>query len=54
MDQKISTRPSLAEDLKELKRRSHNTAVPIEEKESIRWIESLKDSTNHPGLKISR
>lgn len=36
LDQKISTRPPLAEDLKELKRRSHNTAVPIEEKESIR------------------
>lgn len=51
LDQKISTRPPLAEDLRELKRRSHNTAVPIEEKESIRWIASLKDSTNHPGLK---
>ncbi len=38
LDQKISTRPSLAEDLKELKRRSHNTAP-------------LKDSTKHPGLK---
>ncbi|WP_425386697.1 hypothetical protein [Wolbachia endosymbiont (group A) of Barypeithes pellucidus] len=37
LDQKISTRPSLAEDLKELKRRSHNTALPIEEKESIRY-----------------
>ncbi len=41
----------MAEDLKELKRRSHNTAIPIEEKESIRWIASLKDSTHHPGLK---
>lgn len=51
LDQKISTRPPLAEGLKELKRRSHNTAIPIEEKESIRWIASLKDSTHHPGLK---
>lgn len=37
LDQKISTRPPVAEDLKELKRRSHNTAIPIEEKESIRY-----------------
>ncbi|XVN42371.1 MAG: IS4 family transposase [Candidatus Rickettsia vulgarisii] len=51
LDQKISSRPLLDEDKKELKRRSHNTALPIEEKESIRWITSLENSTNHSGLK---
>lgn len=51
LDQKISSRALLDEDKKELKRRSHNTALPIEEKESIRWITSLENSTNHLGLK---
>jgi hypothetical protein len=50
LDQKISSRPVLNEQVKELKRKSHNTAFPIEEKESIRWIESLEKPTNYCGL----
>ncbi|MFO9618720.1 IS4 family transposase [Legionella pneumophila serogroup 1] len=51
LDQKISSRPLLDEEVKELKKRSHNIALPIEEKESIRWVESLKNSNNYPELK---
>jgi len=29
---------------KELKKKSHNTALPIEEKESIRWLDSMKQT----------
>lgn len=51
LDQKISARPQVDEHIKELKKRSHNNAIPIKEKESIRWLESLKKSTNYAGLK---
>ena len=51
LDQKISSRPLLDEEVKELKKRTHNIALPIEEKESIRWIESLENSNNYPELK---
>lgn len=44
--QKITYRPILAERLKELKQKSHNIALPIEEKESIRWIESIEKTTS--------
>jgi hypothetical protein len=54
LDQKINARPFLDEEVKALKKRSHNIALPIEEKESIRWIESLENSTNHPELKNVR
>jgi hypothetical protein len=49
LDQKINSRPELSEEKKELKKRSHNTALPIEEKESIRWLETLTRS-NSLGL----
>lgn len=45
LDQKICSRPLLDETVKELKKRSHNIALPIEEKESMRWIESLEHCT---------
>ncbi|TSJ81471.1 hypothetical protein FPG78_05880 [Cardinium endosymbiont of Dermatophagoides farinae] len=51
LDQQINARPELDAALKELKKRSHNIALPIEEKESIRWITSFKKATGHPGLK---
>jgi len=41
LDQKINTRPEVSKELKKLRKRSHNIALPIEEKESIRWLESL-------------
>lgn len=44
LDQKIHSRPVLSEELLEIKKRSHGIAVPIEDKESIRWLESLKKS----------
>jgi hypothetical protein len=50
LDQKISSRPALGEATKELKKRSHNNALPIEEKESIRWLDSLRKSNNYSGL----
>lgn len=50
LDQKIYSRPILDETIKELKKRSYNIALPIEEKESMRWIESLKNS-HSAGLK---
>jgi hypothetical protein len=54
LDQKISSRPELDKATKELKKRSDNRALPIEEKESIRWIDSLKKSNNYSGLKNTR
>lgn len=50
LDQKIHSRPPIPEDIKELKRRSHNTALAIQDKESIRWLESLKKSKDALGL----
>lgn len=51
LDQKISSRPPIAEEVRELKKRSHGIALPVEEKESIRWIESFINCNNQPGLK---
>lgn len=51
LDQKISSRPPIAEEANELRKRSHGKALPIEEKESIRWLESFKKSNNQPALK---
>ena len=50
LDQKISSRPLLDEEVKALKKRSYNIALAIEDKESMRWIDSLKNSNNHPEL----
>jgi hypothetical protein len=51
LDQKISSRPPIAEEVDEVKKRSHGKDLPVEEKESIRWLESLKKSNNQPALK---
>lgn len=51
LDQKISSRPPIAEEVRELKKRSHGIALPVEEKESIRWIESFIKCNNQPRLK---
>ncbi|MBF0208446.1 MAG: IS4 family transposase [Oligoflexia bacterium] len=49
LDQQIIARPTLSAELKELKKRSHGNAVPIEDKESYRWIETLQNSKNRLG-----
>ncbi len=51
LEQKISSRPPIAEEIKELKKRNHGSAIPIEEKESIRWIESFVNCNNQVKLK---
>jgi hypothetical protein len=51
LDQKINSRPPLAEEVNELKKRRGHGVLPIEEKESIRWLDSLKKSNNQPALK---
>jgi len=42
LNQKISSREVRSEESIELKRRSHGTTLPIEEKESVRWLDSMK------------
>ena len=42
LDQKIMAREVLSEEKVALKKRSHNIALPIEEKESIRWLDSMR------------
>jgi hypothetical protein len=44
LDQKITAREVLSEEKIAIKKRSHNIALPIEEKESIRWLESMRVS----------
>ncbi len=46
LDQKIVARSNVDEATRELKKKSHNNALPIEEKESIKWVESLRKSNN--------
>jgi hypothetical protein len=46
LDQKVHAREPLPDEVKKIKKRSHNIAVPIEDKESIKWLESLKNSKN--------
>ena len=53
LDQKIHSRPPLPEEVKKLKKRSHNIALPIEEKESLKWVDSLRNS-NNLGLKNTK
>ena len=45
LDQKIYSRPLISEEKKKIKLSSHNTSLPIEEKESFRWLELLR--SNH-------
>ena len=42
--QKIYSRPEESEERKELKKRTHNITLPIEEKDSYRWIELLQQT----------
>lgn len=42
LDQNIFSREELPKEKKELKKKSHNIALPIEEKESIRWLDSMR------------
>ena len=46
LDQKIYSRPPISEEIKKLKKSSHNNAVHIEDKESIKWLEALKETVN--------
>jgi hypothetical protein len=43
IEQKIYSRPELSKEKKELKKRTHNNALSIKEKDSYRWLESLKN-----------
>ncbi len=43
-NQKIYSRPKLSEEKKKLKKRTHNNALPIKEKDSYRWIEALEQT----------
>lgn len=51
INQKITSREVLSEDKIKLKKRSHNIALPIEEKESIRWLDSMRATTALLGEK---
>jgi hypothetical protein len=42
LDQQVFARQAQPETLKQLKKTSHNNSVPIEAKESFRWLESLR------------
>jgi len=46
LDQNIFSREELPKEKKELKKKSHNTALPIEEKESIRWLDSMRQTAS--------
>lgn len=45
LDQKIASREVLSNEKMAIKKRSHNNALPIEEKESIRWLDSMRITT---------
>lgn len=46
LDQKIYSRKPFPKEKIKIKRKSYCNALPIEEKESNRWLESLKNSNN--------
>ena len=46
LDQKITAREVLPKEKIEIKKKSHNMALPIEEKESIRWLDSMRASAS--------
>lgn len=46
IDQKIYSRPTLSDEEKKLKKQSHNIAIPIKEKDSYKWIESLENTVS--------
>ena len=54
LDQKITAREVLSKEKTALKKRSHNTALPIEEKESIRWLDSMRVATSIFSNKTDR
>ena len=49
LDQKVYPREIVPEELKKLKKRSHNTSVAIKDKESFRWLESLRKTKEAVG-----
>jgi hypothetical protein len=46
LDQKITAREVLPKEKVALKKRTHNIALPIEEKESIRWLDSMRTAVS--------
>ncbi len=46
LDQNIYSREELPAEKIAIKKRSHNIALPIEEKESIRWLDSMKKTAS--------
>ena len=55
LDQKIHSWPAISEEIKMLKKTSHNNSMRIEDQESIRWLDSLKrtaDVTNMSNKQI--
>lgn len=46
INQKITAREVLSDEKMAVKKRSHNIALPIEEKESIRWLNSIRETAS--------
>ncbi len=44
VDKKIYSRPEESEERKEMKKRTHNITISIEEKDSYRWLEFLQQT----------
>lgn len=55
IDQKIYSREALTPEKAELKKRSHGIALPVEEKESVRWLDAMKTTHklfSESGIKV--